>query len=404
MCPVGTRHGLTSMLGVGALVDRALKFIDSYRSGAGPLPNPNSQGGVMPQIARSGARTSPCYTIEEASRIPHQHIGNRRVETLFDAEGRQDPAQDLVAAHLLKILGGGKLPLVSMDLDDTLLPFGKIISELELEAVLAYAQAGGQLAFNTLAPKEWFYLRVIEPLVHLLYRNNCTSLLCRLHWIVSGGREIFVFDSSNHGYQRIYAAATGSKAEGLLHLLRHLNGNLTLLAFYGDRFDDPENDGNALGIREIPLVINVGDDQQIPQVNAGQVFLNAVEKGPATTLRHMGFLTAKLRERSAQVLQVEASKSGVPAAWQLWRFGASPYGGKPQGVEVYGPGFVWSWNHQGLSYLTALVRPVENSILENVYRARFPSGIAGFTFFWTGGPDTASGQAAGHWEGRDFLV
>jgi len=104
--------------------------------------------------------------MEETSRIPDQQMCNRRSETLVDAEPGQDPAQDLVAAHLQRILEGGKLPLVSMDLDDTFLPFGKIISERELETVIAYAQAGGQLAFNTLAPKEWFYLRVIDQLVH----------------------------------------------------------------------------------------------------------------------------------------------------------------------------------------------------------------------------------------------
>jgi len=73
-------------------------------------------------------------------------------------------------------------------------------------------------------------------------------------------------------------------------------------------------------------------------------------------------------------------------------------------VEVYGPGFVWSWNDQGLSYLSALVRVVDNFMPKTVFRAGFPEGITGFTFFWTGGPDTASGQAAGHWEGRDFLI
>jgi hypothetical protein len=333
-------------------------------------------------------------------------MGNRRAETLFDAEAGRDSAQDLVAARLESILEGDKLPLVSMDLDDTLLPFGKIISDRELDTVIAYAQAGGELAFNTLAPKEWFYLRVIDRLVQSLHRNNCAHLLSRLHWIVSGGREIFVYDSSSHGYKRIHAARTGSKAEGLLHLLRHLNGSVTLLALYGDRFEDPENDGNALGMPEIPIVINVGADQQIQQSNARQIFLNAVEKGPATTLRHMGFLTAKLRECSARVLTVEAFSLPweSPVARRLWRFEASSYGMKPHGVEVYGPGFLWSWNHQGLCYLTALVRPVDNSMSKKVYRAPFPSGIAGFTFFWTGGPDAASGQVAGHWEGRDFLV
>lgn len=329
-----------------------------------------------------------------------------RAGILFGADAGQDPAEDLLAAHLEKILEGGKLPLLSMDLDDTLVPFGKMIDERELETVIAYARAGGQLAFNTLAPKEWLYLRVIDRLVHTLHRTNCAHLLCHVHWIASGGREIFVYDSSNRGYKRIHAAATGSKADGLLHLLRHLSAELSLLAFYGDRFDDRENDGNALGIREIPLVINVGADQQIPRANAGQLFLNAAEKGPAVTLRHMDFLTAKLRERRFRALQVEASTPHreSPSAWRLWRFEANPYRGMLHGVEVYGPGFVWSWNHQGLCYLTALVRCDNTSISKIVYRALFPCGITGFTFFWTGGPDTASGQVAGHWEGRDFLV
>lgn len=279
--------------------------------------------------------------------------------------------------------------------------------------MIAYAQAGGQLVFNTLAPKEWFYVRVIDRVVHSLYQKNWRHLLCGLHWIpknlksvASGGREIFVYDSSNQSYKRIYAAVAGTKAEGLLHLLGHLNGKVAVLAFYGDRFDDQENDGNALGIREIPVLVNVGADQQLPQGNTGQVFVNALGKGPSTTLRHMAFLAATLREGSERVLQAEAStpRSESPSAWRVWRFQAGPYRLKPHGVEVYGPGFVWSWNHQGLSHLTALVRSVDNSLSRIVYRASFPCDIAGFTFFWTGGPDTASGQAAGHWEGRDFLV
>src|SRR6516164_4874509 len=38
------------------------------------------------------------------------------------------------------------------------------------------------------------------------------------------------------------------------------------------------------------------------------------------------------------------------------------------------------------------------------YTAGLPEGIGGFTFFWTGGPDTASGHTAGHWERRDFRI
>ena len=52
-----------------------------------------------------------------------------------------------------------------MDLDDTFLPFGQIITETELDGLIAYLDAGGMLTFNTLATKEWFYRRVIDRLV-----------------------------------------------------------------------------------------------------------------------------------------------------------------------------------------------------------------------------------------------
>lgn len=116
-------------------------------------------------------------------------------------------------------------------MDDTLLPFGHFISEGELGLLIAYVDAGGQLVFNTLAPKEWFYLRVIDRLVSTFHQERSTHLLRRVHWIVSGGREIFVYDSPNRGYRRIYAAATGSKAEGLVYLLRHLGDRVAILAF-----------------------------------------------------------------------------------------------------------------------------------------------------------------------------
>jgi len=322
----------------------------------------------------------------------------------FEAECAKDVAEDLLAAHLCEIYEQGKLPLLSTDMDDTLLPFGKVISERELNLLIAYADVGGHLAINTLAPKEWFYLRVIDGLVNTFHQKNCLHLLRRVHCIVSGGREVFVYDSPSHSYRRVHAAAAGNKAEGLLHLLSHLGDDVALLAFYGDCFDDPGNDGSALAMHDIPLVINVGADKQVRQSNIRQVFVNAVDKGPDTTLRHLAFVSAMLRERSPRVLPVEEPilPRECATAAQSWKFGASTKGEKPYGVEVHGPGFLWSWNDDGLSYLSALVRVVDDSISKTVYRAGLPDGIAGFTFFWTGGPDVASGQAAGHWEGRDF--
>lgn len=163
------------------------------------------------------------------------------------AQFSADHAADVVLGALRQIQAHHGLPLLSMDLDDTFLPFGKPIGFGELNLLIAYARAGGHFVFNTLAPKEWFYLRVVEPLVRACHGKHDASLLSRVHWIVSGGREIFTFDLTSQSYRRIFAASTGSKADGLSQLRSRLDPNVSLLALYGDRFDDPQNDGNALG-------------------------------------------------------------------------------------------------------------------------------------------------------------
>lgn len=311
----------------------------------------------------------------------------------------KDAAEDLLVSTLRGLHQQGKLPLLSMDLDDTFLPFGQFITETELDGLIAYLDAGGMLTFNTLATKEWFYRRVIDRLVNACSRKNCAHLLGRLYWIVSGGREIFGYDSPSNSYRReSIAPRPSTKAEGLLHLLRNLDPSVGLLALYGDRFEDPGNDGNALGIQEIPLVVNVGADQPVKPSSTGQRFLNAVEKGPPATLRHLARLTATLRNLSPRVPRPASCPE--PAPRPPWRFETGSPGERPHAVEVQGPGFLWSWTDQGLSYLGALVQQLG----QPVYTARLPSDVAGFTFFWTGGLDTATGQSPGHWEGRDFRL
>ena len=135
----------------------------------------------------------------------------------------KDVAEDLLVSTLRGLHQQGKLPLLSMDLDDTFLPFGQFITETELDGLIDYLDAGGMLTFNTLATKEWFYRRVIDRLVNACSRKNCAHLLGQLYWIVSGGREIFVYDSPSHSYCRIHSTTPSTKAEGLLPLLRNLD-------------------------------------------------------------------------------------------------------------------------------------------------------------------------------------
>lgn len=334
-------------------------------------------------------------------------MNSLRSDTRLGSERAQDGVQSLLHVRLGEIHELGKVPLVSADMDDTLLPFGNAITESELELLIVYADSGGHLAINTLASREWFYLRVVDRLVNTFRRKNRAHLLRRVHWIVSGGQEIFVYDSAIASYRRIYAAPTGNKVEGLVHLLHFMDGSVAILAFYGDRFDDPDNDGCFLGNREIPVIVNVGADQDLPRAGNGQIFVNAIDKGPAATLRDLAFVSKKLRERPRRTSPAEESvlsRQSSPAQPQPWSFGAPVQPEKSREVEVGGPGFVWSWNGQGQAYLSPLVRQNRGQATHASYRAGLPDGIDGFTFFWTGGPDAASGHSPGHWEGRDFRV
>jgi hypothetical protein len=321
-------------------------------------------------------------------------------------------AERFLFERLHALQQSNSVPLISTDLDDTLLPFGAMIGGKELAVLTAYLETGAHIVFNTLAPKEWFYFRVVGPMAGYFHRKGCLRLLRQVHWIASGGKEIFVYGHSHHSYRRVYTARHGSKAEGLLHLMRHLGGGVAILALYGDRFDDSGNDGDAIGQEAIPLIVNVGADQQVPRLAAKQVFINTAEKGPPVTLSHLAFLTEKLNALSLQVISSEESAfiSESPDRRQPWRFELAnlrPWqqDNKPVELEVEGPGFVWSWNGLGASYVTLLIPLVDDQPdHKSIYRATLPEGVIGFTFFWTGGDDTKTGQSAGHWEGRDFAM
>jgi len=270
-----------------------------------------------------------------------------------------DRAEHHLSKRLRLIRNEQRIPLLCVDMDDTFLPFGKVITEHERDAVKAYLQTGGHIAFNTLAPKEWFYLRVIEPVALAFHEDHCTHLLSRLHWIVSGGGEVFVYEHTKCSYRRVHGSSARSKAEGLLSLLTHLGPEVRVLAFYGDRFDDPQNDGNAIGAGHIPLVVNVGTDQ-IVSSTPKQIFINARNKGPTATLNDLRLITAQLQKGIYRVLSeppqaVDESKRDK----RSWRFDFANAGpgmpDTPISVKAHGPGFLWSWNDRGLCYLTPLI-------------------------------------------------
>jgi hypothetical protein len=283
------------------------------------------------------------------------HDGGWMSEVHLDASAHfcsEDQAEHHLSKRLRLIRNEQRIPLLCVDMDDTFLPFGKVITEHERDAVKAYLQAGGHIAFNTLAPKEWFYLRVIEPVALAFHEDGRSHLLSRFHWIVSGGGEVFVYEPTKCSYRRVHGFSARSKAEGLLSLLTHLGPEVRVLAFYGDRFDDPQNDGNAIGADHIPLVVNVGTNQIVASTPK-QIFINARNKGPATTLSDLRLITAQLQKGICSVLSeppqaVDESRQDK----RSWRFDFANSGAgmpdPPISVEVHGPGFLWSWNDRGL--------------------------------------------------------
>jgi hypothetical protein len=145
------------------------------------------------------------------------------------------------------------------------------------------------------------------------------DLMERLHWIASGGAEIFVYDRTDSSYRRIHCAARESKATGFVRLSRHLGDEVAILALYGDRFDDPENDGNALGNEEIPLVVNVGADRALTRA-AAQTVINASEKGPGATLRHLAFLASESGAHATSICRAVDSPATFSESTVPWTF------------------------------------------------------------------------------------
>jgi hypothetical protein len=81
------------------------------------------------------------------------------------------------------------------DLDDTLTAFfGSDLDDQTVAALVGYLEAGGILVFNTGAPFDWFYARLLGPLIaELVARQGCADRLAQVLLILSAGNQIGVF-------------------------------------------------------------------------------------------------------------------------------------------------------------------------------------------------------------------
>jgi len=327
-------------------------------------------------------------------------------------------------------------PLISVDLDDTLAPFGAKLGTNALRTIIDYLEAGGLFALNTLAEKEYVYPRVIEPLMNELEKTGRLDLMRGFFLIVSAEqreyrkKDVYQYDLNAGNFKRIISSPYSTKANTLRLLLGYLQTKrVSCLAYYGDNFNMFLNDDSALGMGDIPNVMNVGKDLSFNQVNMiaqscvesgfydtvnnEQHIFNTRQGGFGATLNDISDITELMKRMGFDKYREGSVFKLLPAA--KWTFDDSSDFradiNQPVKISVGMPGttasgFVWAgtknssgeWKKDSV-YLAPL-----RLNKDGYYEALLPHTVDTFTFFWTGGPDALSGSAPGHWEGKDFTI
>jgi hypothetical protein len=149
------------------------------------------------------------------------------------------------------------------DLDDTLTAvFGGDLDDTTVAALVGYLDAGGIVVFNTGAPFDWFYARLLRPLIAgLVAGHSCAGRLAQAWLILSGGNQISAFQHG--GYRLIWQGEGRDKGDGVDELIRvsqacglvpHLGPEE--MVYVGDSFGPGGIDRPVAG--KVRVVVNVG--------------------------------------------------------------------------------------------------------------------------------------------------
>jgi hypothetical protein len=283
---------------------------------------------------------------------------------------------------------------VITDLDEMLTAFsGGAVEEDTTKVIADYLAAGGVLAFSTKISFEWFYARLLRPLIVELGPRS--PLLAHLLLMLSGGAKIFA--AADGAYRLISSRAGRDGSEGFDAMLelskeRRFAGlpelDAARLAYIGDSFAPGGIDHRMA--RRVGAVIDVGDamletpDEAI--VNLHRSYLRTIELITAATVA--------LSEFGSPTLPVAPPEVGDTVLWSFKRR-QFPRGHRLR-VRVGASGFV----HAGVSSADGTWDPVYNVPLmplsDGDYEAVLPSGVDVFTFFWTEAPWAPN--LPGHWE------
>jgi hypothetical protein len=285
--------------------------------------------------------------------------------------------------------------VVVTDLDEMLTAFsGGDIEHSTIEVLADYLAAGGALVFNTAAPFDWFYYRLLRPLIIELGPRS--RLLASVLLVLSGGNEIYVFED---GAYRLVSGNTGKDtSEGFDALLRLSRERRfpslpdlhpESVIYIGDSASAPAGIDHAMAGR-VGLVVNVGGGLlEMP----GRSIIN-LHRGYLRTIDVIIAATAALKE-SGRAKVPESLPDVVDPV--LWTFERKHFPrDRRLRVRVGASGYV----HAGAECTDGTWDPVYNVPLTPLpaggYEAVLPSGVDRFTFFWTETPWLPGHP--GHWE------
>ena len=304
------------------------------------------------------------------------------------------PAQVVALEQFLVTIRQTGRCVVVTDLDEMLTAFsGGDLEHSTIEVLADYLTAGGVLVFNTGASFDWFYYRLLRPLIVELGPRSRT--LANVLLVLSGGNEIYVFQD---GAYRLVCRSVGRNKFGGFDALVRLSRERRYSSVpdldpeeivYISRSSAPAGIDPEMAGR-VGIVIDVGDAML---ERPGQSIVN-LHRGYLRTIDLIVAASAALNESGRATVPESPPDIGDTVLWTFERKHFPP--NRRLRVRVGASGYV----HAGLARADESWDPVYNVPLMPLtgggYEAILPAGVDRFTFFWTEPPWTPGHP--GHWE------
>jgi calcineurin-like phosphoesterase family protein len=284
--------------------------------------------------------------------------------------------------------------VVVTDLDEMLTAFSE--GDLEpstIEVLADYLVAGGVLVFNTGARFDWFYYRLLRPLMIALGPRSRS--LAGVLLVLSGGNEIYAFEDG--AYRLVSRCAGKDTSEGFDALVRLSRERryASVPELHPETVVYIGNSSAPLGMHHaladsVGIVINVGD--ALLEMS-GQPIIN-LHRGYLRTTDVIITASAALKESGPAKVPESPLDVSDTVLWTFERKDFPP--DRRLRVRVGASGYV----HAGVAQADGIWDPVYNVPLtplpDGSYEAVLPCRVDRFTFFWTEAPWIPG--YPGHWE------